>query len=185
VRRRERGSRLSPGALAGWLFADLMLVFVLMTLGGQLVPGAPENVSDEETPQAGSTTSSPTATTPSTSSPSPRTRRAGLDPRSRKLDFNLSGDTDLDGQLREKGPEYADRRVAMVFVFGSDADCGGNCRMQNGPSAALAESVRDDLLRDHPAEFPDQPEFYRDYIDVAGDRSAGDVTLELFFFVDS
>ncbi|MEV6395432.1 hypothetical protein AB0M39_11740 [Streptomyces sp. NPDC051907] len=182
MKRRARGSRLPPGGLAGWLFADLMLVFVLMALGGQLVSSGPGGDFDEVR-RGRQPTPSPTATTPTTSPSPPPKRRAGLDPRSRKLDFDLSGDADLDGQLRDKRAEYADRRVAMVFVFGSDAGCP-TCAVQNRPSAALAESVREDLLKDHPGEFPDEEVFYRAYIDVGDDRSAGEVTLELFFFVD-
>jgi hypothetical protein len=107
--RRRRG-RLSTVALAGWLFADFLLVLVLVAMGDQADPLANRRPGDRPSPSP-----SPSV------SPSPPPKPAG--PRSvskRRFEFRVSGTADaaLVRQIRQATRARDGQEAAFVLTFG-------------------------------------------------------------------
>jgi hypothetical protein len=180
---RRTGSRIPPTYLAGWLFADLLLVLVLVVLGGE-VPAA---VATPVTPSP-TGTASPGAPT---ASPSP-SRRPGLDPDSTSLKFHVDATKIIDGDhqaiatlendIAQAIKQYHGRSTALVIVWGSVADCGGCTSIDQGRSLKLAQVVAPLLPQVSSSFFPAYSEkIIRPYYD--GQGAPGTLRLELFFLV--
>ncbi|MGW4894002.1 hypothetical protein ACWEQL_17290 [Kitasatospora sp. NPDC004240] len=175
---------------AGWLFADLMVVMVLVVLGGQSTPLPVVEVSPTA-PVSPSTPSSPSskpaapAPKPSTPAPPP-----GLDPDSRSVvvevdvDGLLAGDPAARAAFADRlkgeiGP-YTGRSAAMVFVWGTATGCPRCAGADLGRSQALADAAAPLVHAVAPGFFPaDDRRLIRPYLD--GQGRAGTVRLELFF----
>jgi hypothetical protein len=167
--------------LAGWLFADFLLVMVLVVLGGHVIapedPPAPVPVLSPNPPPSGE-----------------GSRQTGMRPQS--LDLTELGDAEtaaaLTGgggnpaaarervlaRLRAKLRKIPDR-VAMVFVWGSYGGCSG-CSPQTRPSTAYASAVEEFVREARLPGMPTSKNFYRAYHDLAGDP--GDLRLEIFVY---
>ncbi|MEU6237254.1 hypothetical protein [Kitasatospora sp. NPDC047058] len=175
---------------AGWLFADLMVVMVLVVLGGQTTPLPVA----EPSPAPGTTASPPAAPEPASSSPAAPTASSpapppGLDPNSTSVVVEVDADGLIGGdpaaraafadRLKDQIGPYTRRSAAMVFVWGTAAGCS-RCTADLGRSQALADSVAPLVHAVAPGFFPaDDRRLIRPYLD--GQGRAGTVRLELFF----
>ncbi|MGW1723563.1 hypothetical protein ACWCQK_11620 [Streptomyces sp. NPDC002306] len=184
----------APTHLAGWLFADLLLVLVLIVLGGQSIHATE---AEDPAPSAGASASAPaapvTSASPSSAKPSPN--RSGMDPVSRNLP--LLTDQSVADALRGPGGAARDRAVrriakevdrvlagekrrgAMVFVWGTDGGCA-NCAATSGPSTAYAEAAATAIQRSRHPLLPRATAFYRGYIKLGG--ASGTLRMEVFFY---
>lgn len=154
--------------LAGWLFLDLMLVIFLTQLGS--APAMPP-------PNPTTTAVAPTATAP------------GLDPTSETI--RLTGDADrlitgdpgaqreLVDQIDAAVRGFTGRRAAMVLVFGTYRPCAG-CLATTARSATYSAAVIPLFHQAVPQLFPAEPNFYRNYIDLAPEPGA--ISAEIFFY---
>ncbi|MFE6870441.1 hypothetical protein ACFVFS_28295 [Kitasatospora sp. NPDC057692] len=186
--------------LAGWLFADLLLILVLVVLGGQITR-TPAVVSDPPptaTPTAALTPSpsrsTPTATPTPTQTPTP-TPPVGMIPQSRNL--ALLADQSVADDLVNGSPERkaaAARRIndavttalngeqkrgAMVFVFGTAGGCG-RCDPTSNASSAFAVAAAEAIRQGGHGLLPTDPGFYRGYLDL--DAASGTLRMELFLY---
>jgi hypothetical protein len=179
VTRRVPSVGTSLPQLAGWLFADLLLVMVLVVLGGQTGAGAPVAAASPSASATGSSTRPrPTATQP-----------PGLDPNSVSVTAHVdaaaliagSGPAraDLRTQVLHLIAHYLNRHAALVIVWGTAADCG-SCGVDIGLSQQLAQSVAPLVPGFDPTFFPAyNPKIIRAYFDGSG--TPGTVRFELFF----
>ncbi|MCZ2524606.1 hypothetical protein [Streptomyces sp. HB2AG] len=122
-----RARRTAPAAMAGWLFADLMLVLALVFLGdspapatAQRQPAVPSPSAEE--PGAGPE-ESPSPAPPSSSSSAPSSSPSPGDHRSVEnapVKFRVRGDDrdKLTAQLEKATGDWAGRRAALVLTFG-------------------------------------------------------------------
>ncbi|MFF3408768.1 hypothetical protein ACFYW8_21650 [Streptomyces sp. NPDC002742] len=151
--RRGEGRRTSrhsgTAVLAGWLFADLLLMLFLVAMAS--VPADPSRVK-------GSPTASPSGTPPTGSpsaSPSGSPRPEGLDPDYIKVEIKISPDSVRDhdtSQLRKRLTEELARKnpkglpVGFVLVFAS----GPNSLVGQSQAIDTAETVVSDLRDKEP-----------------------------------
>ncbi|MFC4502698.1 MULTISPECIES: hypothetical protein [Streptomyces] len=175
-----RGPRgLSLGQASGWLFADLLLMLVIVVLGGQV-----SDLGDEPTP--------PPTPSPPTPSPTPtRTAPPGLDPHSESVTVR---NVDVDGvlgrepealayvtrEVRRQTERFEGRHAALVLVWGAAASCR-DCRdIVLSRSQRLADEIAPRVHTYAPAFFPqNDPKLIRPYHDGGGARNT--IRLELFF----
>ncbi|QFZ72871.1 hypothetical protein GFH48_05940 [Streptomyces fagopyri] len=188
----RQSRRATVPYLAGWLFADVLLVIVLVVLGG------------ERTPHEGAFARGPSPTptpTPSarrspspepTATPAPRTRPGGLDPATRSITVHTDADAlvagskaaraDLEHQVTDGIERFRGRTAAFVMVFGTVHGAGG--AVDSGRSDAYATAVARLLPRAEPAFFPPYSEkIIRGDHDSSGDISSGTARIELFFLL--
>lgn len=159
MRRSVAGSGLlSPLAIAGWLFADMLLVFALVALGNQpdLAPSRP--VAQAAVP-----------------SPTVPVKPAGPRAVEKKgVEVNVSGDPDdqeaLVTQIRNATGTYEGREAAMVLTFGG----GGN----PGVGQAYAHSVNRLLAVARPEMFTQTTT--RDFHNLSS--PSGSAELEIYFY---
>jgi hypothetical protein len=106
-------------ALVGWLFADLMLVIMVVTLASQPDPLA------DQTPRTALTRSAATSPSPSPS-PSPTGKRT-LDLRPVVIHIDGPGDSDqqLVAQIKAELAGEVGKQAGMVLTFG-DGPCIGS-----------------------------------------------------------
>lgn len=160
-RRPAGGRRLSVAALAGWLFADMLLVLVVVSLGDQADPLA----------AAPRPTASPSATPSPTPTPSPSATTAKPRNVDRKwFDFKVSGDDKaaLAEQIRQQIAPRRDREAALVQTFG-----GG----EGGTSYAnLVNSV----LQQADSHVFGPAIVTQDFLDLSASPSTA--TVRVFFF---
>jgi hypothetical protein len=174
----ERGRSLTQ--LAGWLFADVLLMLVLVVLGGQQVATPSPAAAPLPTPSHGT----PAPPRPTRSTP------LGLNPDSSSVlvrdvdvDAVIAGDPAALNQVRQKVLAaiggFSGRHAAMVFVWGAAAPCSG-CAVTLDLSQQLAQTVAPHVHSWDPRFFPvDNPKLIRPYFD--GTDPADSVRLELFF----
>ncbi|MFJ6213812.1 hypothetical protein ACIQGZ_10845 [Streptomyces sp. NPDC092296] len=175
--------------LAGWLFADLLLVMVLVVLGGQLTAPA-------DTPAAAPVPSPTASAAPSRSAPPGAvSRHTGMKPKS--VELTGLGDVRAAAALTGGGGDAAaarsrvlarvraglrddiSDRVAMVFVWGSYGGCA-TCTPRDAESTAYATVVESFLREARLPGMPTSKTFYRAYHDLGG--HPGDLRLELFVY---
>ncbi|MFB7475145.1 hypothetical protein [Kitasatospora sp. NPDC056184] len=184
--------------LAGWLFADLLLILVLVVLGGQ-TNRTPDVIADP-TPTATATptlTPSPTRSTPvPTPTPAPTPPApVGMIPQS--LDLPLLVDQSVADDLVNGNPARkaaAARRVneavdtalngqqkrgALVFVWGTDGGCGG-CAPTSNASSAFAKAAAEAIQQGGHRQLPADAGFYRGYLDLG--PASGTLRMELFLY---
>ncbi|GAA1238744.1 hypothetical protein GCM10009665_31320 [Kitasatospora nipponensis] len=183
--RRGRGGAPALSQLAGWLFADLLLMLVVVVLGGQ--SSARNPVADASaSPSAPAT--APTSAAPSTAAPT-ASSPPGLDPHSVSVSAPVDPDAlingsaaaraDLGAKVRELIRPYLPRQAALVIVWGSAGGCRG-CPPDLGRSKQLADAVAP-LVHDFAPDFfpPYDPKIIRGYYD--GEGGSDTVRFELFF----
>ncbi|MFE2914682.1 hypothetical protein [Kitasatospora indigofera] len=167
-RRPATGSRTLH--LAGWLFADMLLVLALIAMGDQGDPIAAEQAAVKAArlstvPSAGS--ASPSAS-PSPVSTGPR--GVEHDP----VTVDVAGDgadaAGLAAQIRGATERYAGRQAAVVLTFGSNRDPGAG--------QAYAHAVNGLLAQARPEMF--QGATTRDFISLADNPRHA--SLEIYFY---
>lgn len=163
-------------ALAGWLFADLMLVIVIVAMGGQsdpLAAGAPKLVVST---RHASPTPKPT---PTTAKPSPSPTFTGppsLERTPQVFDVQAAqgDDATLTRQITAALARYRGRRAGFVMTFGWGSDSGSD--------TAYATEVNGLLNRIAPGIFPvGTPE--QAFIDLGS--PSGGAKVEIFLFTGS
>lgn len=188
-----RSPRLSGVQMAGWLFADLLLVMVVVVLGGETPanpatpPGPHEGSTDTRTPPG------PTLPGPSASAPNTPPPPGGLDPHTRSITVRvdpealISGSARATASLREqvarKSRQFPGERVAFVMVFGNAGRLPGGA-VDTGTSTAFAKAVARLLPSAAPQFFPRyHKEIIRGYHNTDPRIPSGTAEIELFFLL--
>ncbi|MEW2080251.1 hypothetical protein [Streptomyces sp. NPDC005283] len=181
---------MSGARMAGWLFADLLLVMVVVTLGGETTTkGAGAHIRPELT--AGPT-STPTLT-PTVSAPAPGTPAGGLDPHTRSISVrtdpgDLVGGSDaaaasIRRQVAQKAAQFQGERAAFVIVFGNAGRLPGGA-VDTRSSTEYAEAVARLLPSAKPDFFPPYDEkIIRSYHNTDPRVPSGTAEIELFFLL--
>lgn len=170
------GSRTGqPGAamIAGWLFADLLLVLFIIQLGAG--PAA--------APALAGASPKPIAAIPSVTAPpglDPDTASIVIDP-GFNVDRVLRGDPPELGwvveRFRAESARFAGHRAGVVMVFGTVRSGGV---VDTKRSSEYAERLIPLLTDAAPDLFPADPSYYRNYVTFDGQDGA--VKVELFLF---
>ncbi|MFD9077473.1 hypothetical protein ACFQ7B_01520 [Streptomyces erythrochromogenes] len=173
--------------LAGWLFADLLLVIVLVVLGSEVPAAAPD---PRPSPTA---TAAPDPSHSSSPSPAPSdtARPGGLDPVTASVGVRLDPDAliagrpsetaELTRQVTEEIKRYEGRTAAFVMVFGTVRSGGA---VDTGRSDAYATAVARQLPQAAPRFFPPYSEkIIRGYHDSGQAIPSGTARIELFFLL--
>ncbi|MEU6899690.1 hypothetical protein [Streptomyces virginiae] len=184
-----------PGGtyLAGWLFADLLLVIVLVVLGSEM-PAADPHPDPAPTATA---TATATATPDPSHSPSPTgsvtSRPGGLDPVTVSIGIRLdpgaliagspSETAELTRQVTQEIKRYEGRTAAFVMVFGTVRTSTGGS-VDTGRSDDYATAVARQLPQAAPRFFPPYSEkIIRGYHDSGSSIASGTARIELFFLL--
>ncbi|MGW0555930.1 hypothetical protein ACWDZ6_17260 [Streptomyces sp. NPDC002926] len=178
---------MSGARVAGWLFADLLLVMVVVTLGGETTKGAGAHNQPELT--AGPTST----TTPTVSAPAPGTPAGGLDPHTRSISVrtdpgDLVGGSDtaaasIRRQVVQKAEQFQGERAAFVIVFGNAGRLPGGA-VDTRSSTEYAEAVARLLPSAKPDFFPPYDEkIIRSYHNTDPRVPSGTAEIELFFLL--
>lgn len=190
---------LSLAQASGWLFADLLLMLVIVVLGGQSsnagdappCPGCPSS-SASSSSAAPSSTSSASSSPASTAPPASAavTAPPGLDPHSESItvrNVDVAGVlahepralAHVEREVRRQTARFEGRNAALVLVWGAAASCP-SCGIDLSRSQRLADEIAPRMRSYDPAFFPeDDPKLIRPYHDGGGTRNT--VRLELFF----
>lgn len=157
-----RSGMFNPLHLAGWLFADMLLVLALVAMGDQ---GDPVKAASSAKPHA------PIAS----ASPKPRPSHTG--PRAVlrkpvKVSIDAApGDRDrIVRRLRSVTAPYAGRQAAFVLTFGRHADPGPGGEYAHEVNALLAKA-RPDMFKGATTR-----DFWK------GGASAGHADIEIYFY---
>lgn len=109
--------RIAVPAIAGWLFADLLLAFSIVVLGTQEAPPRPE----------------PTPTPSLTPTPSPSRTRQALERKYTKVELSVDPRAARDGddsairalkRAIARHPKLKGRKAGIVLTFGAQHDGG-------------------------------------------------------------
>ncbi|MFF4433771.1 hypothetical protein ACFYZ4_32020 [Streptomyces sp. NPDC001513] len=182
-----------PGGtyLAGWLFADLLLVIVLVVLGSEVPAAAPD-------PNPGPTPTTTTTADPGRSpspTPSDTSRPGGLDPVTVSVGIHLDPDALISGrssetaeltrQITQEIKRYEGRTAAFVMVFGTVRTGSGSAgSVDTGRSDTYATAVAKLLPQAAPQFFPPYSEkIIRGYHDSGQGIPSGTARIELFFLL--
>ncbi|WP_327677933.1 hypothetical protein [Kitasatospora sp. NBC_00458] len=162
--------RVRGAHLAGWLFADLLLVLALVAMGDQGDPVAAARATATPTPTAGA---SATATASATPPPAPTpTGPRGVEHDAVTVDVtgDPSDTAGLAAQIRAGTERYAGRQAAVVLTFGSNRD--------PGVGQAYAHTVNGLLAQARPEMF--QGTTTRDFISLTDNPRHA--SLEIYFY---
>ncbi|MED7951732.1 hypothetical protein [Streptomyces sp. BE303] len=168
--------RVRSAHLAGWLFADLLLVLALVAMGDQGDPVAAARAT--ATPAATATaTATATADASATASETPRPTPTPTGPRGVEHDavtVDVTGDSSdtagLVAQIRAATERYAGRQAAVVLTFGSNRDPGAG--------QAYAHTVNGLLAQARPEMF--RGTTTRDFISLTDNPRHA--SLEIYFY---
>ncbi|WP_327327516.1 hypothetical protein OG735_37055 [Streptomyces sp. NBC_01210] len=186
---------MSGARLAGWLFADLLLVMVVVALGGEkMTEGAGARIRPELT--AGPTSTPAPSLTPAIPAPAPSSPAApagGLDPDTESITVrtdpeDLIGGSDgaaasIRRQVVQKAMQFQGERAAFVIVFGNAGRLPGGA-VDTRSSTAYAEAVAKLLPAAAPDFFPPYDEkIIRSYHNTDPGVPSGTAEIELFFLL--
>ncbi|MFF3457197.1 hypothetical protein ACFYXH_23325 [Streptomyces sp. NPDC002730] len=186
---------MSGARLAGWLFADLLLVMVVVALGGEkMTEGAGARIRPELT--AGPTGTPAPSPTPTISAPAPSSPAApagGLDPDTESITVRTDPEELIGGsdgaaasirrQVVEKAKQFQGERAAFVIVFGNAGRLPGGA-VDTRSSTAYAEAVAKLLPSAAPDFFPPYDEkIIRSYHNTDPGVPSGTAEIELFFLL--
>ncbi|WP_194908269.1 hypothetical protein [Catenulispora rubra] len=166
-------------ALVGWLFADLMLVIMIVALGSQKDPELAVKAQPKPTATPTPTHSTPTTSTPSSKpSPSPTTSTARVGPQSvdkAPVQFTVDdsgGTPQLTTELKNQLKPYHGRHAGFVLTFGWGPD----------PQAdtAYATSIDHLLTTIDPAMFPSDT-VLRPFVDL-DHANTGTAEIQIYFY---
>ncbi|MCT2589414.1 hypothetical protein LHJ74_05625 [Streptomyces sp. N2-109] len=162
-----RGRGLNPLHLAGWLFADMLLVLALVSMGDQ---GDPVKAREAA---RGDASKSPSPSPSASPSPSPTPtgpRSVEREPVKVSIDAASSDRKRIVRELREVTQKYGGRKAAIVLTFGRTREARAGI--------AYAHRVNSLLDEARPAMF--EKTTTRDFMDLGG--SVGHADLEIYFF---
>ncbi|WP_234443384.1 hypothetical protein [Streptomyces sp. NRRL B-24484] len=165
--RRPRPARVRAGlGMAGWLFADMLLVLALVAMGDQGDPVAAERAvhpSLPASPHPGASTGGPASPSPTGNGP----RGVEHDP----VTVRVSGDeAAATEQIRAATEAYRGRQAAVVLTFGSNRD--------PGLGQAYAHTVNGLLPQARPEMFAATTT--RDFISL--EDNPRHASLEIYFY---
>ncbi|CAL9640514.1 hypothetical protein SUDANB176_06333 [Streptomyces sp. enrichment culture] len=158
----KRRFRFTPLHLAGWLFADMLLVLALVSMGDRGDPLAA---------QADARPSKPAVVKPSPEpSPTPTgPRSVARKPVKVRLTAAVGDTTRMVKQLRAATARYEEREAAFVLTFGQ--------AQEPGAGQAYAREVNKALRKAQPDMFTDATT--RDFW---SDGPSGSADLEIYFY---
>ncbi|WP_406169895.1 hypothetical protein [Streptomyces sp. NBC_00996] len=156
-----KGRRLQPLHLAGWLFADMLLVLALVAMGDQGDPQAAERPGSSPSPSASAQHKKPQHTGPRAVVRTPV--KVALDARAGDREAIVRG-------LRKATARYKGRQAAFVLTFGRHTDPGAGGRYAHEVNSLL-EKARPDMF--HGATTRD---FWK------GGASSGHADIEIYFY---
>ncbi|WP_191874777.1 hypothetical protein [Streptomyces filipinensis] len=180
--------------MAGWLFADLLLVMVVVLLGGETTDGAePRPPCAAASPSCIPSPSEPTHPGPSTSAPASPPPSGGLDPHTRSITVRTNPEAFMGGsaraaasvrrQVARQTRKFRGKRAAFVMVFGNAGRLPGGA-VDTGTSTAFAEAVARLLPSAAPEFFPQyHKEIIRGYHNTDPGIPSGTAEIELFFLL--
>lgn len=151
-------------AIAGWLFADLLLAFLIITLG------------TDSGPSAGAAAAAEAAGQSPDGAPEEEALPQGLELDPVVVEVNTapstvaSGGDEAVGLLEGELADVADREVGMVLTFGGSAQ-----------GKAFAEDINDLLPRAHPEAFEDA--VTRAFHDLG--KPVGWARIEIYLFAET
>ncbi|MFJ1565689.1 hypothetical protein [Streptomyces erythrochromogenes] len=182
-----------PGGtyLAGWLFADLLLVIVLVVLGSEVPAAAPDPHPSPTATDTATGAPDPSHSASPSPTPSDTARPGGIDPVTVSVGVRLDPDAliagrpsetaELTRQVNEGIKRYEGRAAAFVMVFGT-VRSGGS--VDTGRSDAYATAVARQLPQAAPRFFPPYSEkIIRGYHDSGQAIPSGTARIELFFLL--
>lgn len=188
----RQARRATVPYLAGWLFADVLLVIVLVVLGGEQTRHGTTSAHDPTPAPTPAPTARRTPSPAPTATPTRRARPSGLDPQTRSITVHTDADAlvagsksakaDLERQVAKGIARFKGRTAAFVMVFGTVHGAGG--AVDSGLSDTYATAVARTLPKTEPAFFPPYSEkIIRGYHDSSGDIRSGTARIELFFLL--
>ncbi|MCT9005649.1 hypothetical protein ACWGKW_31355 [Streptomyces sp. NPDC054766] len=132
----KRGGRFQPLHMAGWLFADMLLVLALVAMG------------DQGDPQAADRRPAASAASSAAGKQSRHTgpRAVVRTPVKVAVDAPEGDDEGIVRALRGATARYQGRRAAFVLTFGRHTDPGAGGRYAHEVNALL-EKARPDMFR--------------------------------------
>ncbi|MFE7189021.1 hypothetical protein [Kitasatospora sp. NPDC057541] len=154
--------------LAGWLFADMLLVLALVAMGDQGDPVAAERAAAG--PSASPSASATADATPSAAPTPTGPRGVEHDPVTVDVSGDASDAAGLAAQVRAATERYAGRQAAVVLTFGSNRD--------PGVGQAYAHTVNGLLAQARPEMF--RGTTTRDFISLADNPRHA--SLEIYFY---
>lgn len=161
-----RAPRFNVLHLAGWLFADMLLVLALVAMGDQGDPIAAKEAEKGRDKPSASASPKPSKT--------PKGPRAVMRKPVKVSIKAPSGDRDrIVDKLRDVTAPYKGRQAAIVLTFGEHAD--------PGPGQAYARQVNSALSKARPDMFGGTTT--RDF--WQGGSSAGRAEIEIYFYTYS
>ncbi|MDV9175451.1 hypothetical protein R6V09_35745 [Streptomyces sp. W16] len=158
-----KGRRFQPLHLAGWLFADMLLVLALVAMGDQGDPLAAKASGPSASP---SPSASAKDEKPSDKGPRAVVRtpvKVAVDARAGDKDAIVRG-------LRKATARYTGRQAAFVLTFGRDTDPGVGGTYAHEVNALL-EKARPDMFRGATTR-----DFWK------GGASSGHADIEIYFY---
>lgn len=158
-----RARRFNPLHLAGWLFADMLLVLALVAMGDQ---GDPQAAEAGPTPSASASGKPTPSKSPGHKGPRAVTRT----PVKVSIDA-AQGDRDrIEKRLRAVTEKYRGRQAAFVLTFGRNSDPGAG--------GAYAHQVNSLLTKARPDMFRNATT--RDF--WKGAATGGHADIEIYFY---
>jgi hypothetical protein len=157
----RKGRRFQPLHLAGWLFADMLLVLALVAMGDQGDPQAAKTPGPSPSPSAPEQSKKPRNKGPRAVVRTPV--KVGVDAR--------AGDKDaIVRELRKATARYEGRQAAFVLTFGRHTDPGAGGSYAHEVNALL-EKARSDMFRGATTR-----DFWK------GGASSGHADIEIYFY---
>ncbi|MHA5054087.1 hypothetical protein [Streptomyces sp. SD15] len=159
--------KFQPLHLAGWLFADMLLVLALVAMGDQGDPQAAKTPTGSASPTA----SAQSKQTKKPKSPKPKGPRAVVRTPVKVAVDARAGDKDaIVRGLRKATARYEGRQAAFVLTFGRHTDPGAGGSYAHEVNALL-EKARSDMFRGATTR-----DFWK------GGASSGHADLEIYFY---
>ncbi|WP_246212993.1 hypothetical protein [Streptomyces abyssomicinicus] len=161
----RRGRRFNPLHLAGWLFADMLLVLALVSMGDRADPLAAETAARPKPSASGQASASPS---PSPTPTGPRSLE--LKPVKIRVVAAAGDRSAMVARLREATERHDGREAALILTFGEAPD--------TGQGQAYADEINKALEKARPDMFGEavKRSFWQ------GSRSSGSAALEIYFY---
>ncbi|WP_406372389.1 hypothetical protein OG788_19645 [Streptomyces sp. NBC_00647] len=157
----KRGGRFQPLHLAGWLFADMLLVLALVAMGDRGDPQAAERRPDPSSSASAAAKKTPRHTGP---------RAVVRTPVRVAVDARAGDEEGIVRALRGATARYRGRQAAFVLTFGRHTDPGAGGRYAHDVNALLEKS-RPDMFRAATTR-----DFWK------GGASSGHADIEIYFY---
>ncbi|MET9892184.1 hypothetical protein ABZZ47_18520 [Streptomyces sp. NPDC006465] len=157
----KRGGRFQPLHLAGWLFADMLLVLALVAMGDRGDPQAAVRRPDPSSPASAAAKKKPRHTGP---------RAVVRTPVRVAVDARAGDEEGIVRALRGATARYRGRQAAFVLTFGRHTDPGAGGRYAHDVNALL-EKARPDMFRAATTR-----DFWK------GGASSGHADIEIYFY---